>query len=32
LDELQDPTSPLLVGQARKKGAADVPACRSFPA
>ena len=32
LHELRNPSSPLLVGQARKKGAADAPACRSFPA
>jgi hypothetical protein len=29
LTELQTPTSPMPVGQARKKGAAAVPACRS---
>ena len=32
LRELRNPTSPVPVGQARKKGAADAPACRSFPA
>ena len=31
LDELRNPTLPVPVGQARKKGAADTPACRSFP-
>ena len=31
LAELQNPTSPLPVGQARKKGVADAPAGRSFP-
>jgi hypothetical protein len=30
LHELRSPTSPLPVGQARKKGAAGAPACRSF--
>jgi hypothetical protein len=32
LVELRNPTSPLPVGQARKKGAAGARACRSFPA
>jgi hypothetical protein len=32
LHELRNPTSPVPVGQARKKGAGDAPACRSFPA
>ncbi len=32
LQELRNPTSPVPFGQARKKGAADVPACRCFPA
>jgi hypothetical protein len=32
LNELRSPTSPLPVGQARKKGAAGARACRSFPA
>lgn len=31
LAELQKSTSPMPVGQARKKGGADAPACRSFP-
>ena len=31
LAELQKPTSPMPFGQARKKGVADTPACRSFP-
>lgn len=30
LAELRKPTSPVPVGQARKKGVADAPACRSF--
>lgn len=32
LDDLQNPTSPMPVGQARKKGAAGALACRFFPA
>ena len=32
LADLRKPTSPVPVGQARKKGAADEPACRSSPA
>jgi hypothetical protein len=32
LDELRNPTSPMPIGQARKKGAAGALACRSFPA
>jgi hypothetical protein len=32
LHELRKPTSPVPVGRARKKGAADAPVCRSFPA
>jgi hypothetical protein len=32
LDELRNPTSPMAVGQARKKGAAGALACHSFPA
>jgi hypothetical protein len=32
MNELRNPTSPMPVGQARKKGAGGAPACRSFPA
>jgi hypothetical protein len=32
LHELRNLTSPMPVGQARKKGAVGAPACRSFPA
>ena len=32
LTELRKPTSPVSIGQARKKGAADARACRSSPA
>ena len=32
LHELRNPTSPVPVGQARKKGAVGAPAYRSFPA
>ena len=32
LHELRNPTLPVPVAQARKKGAVGAPACRSFPA
>jgi len=32
LHELRNPSSPMPIGQARKKGADDAPACLSFPA